>query len=113
VDILAYLLEHPDASAFDPDEWLDRIRGAVQTLDLIVFVPIEDSVRIRLASRDDADRRRAVHDRLCDLLLDGQLGIDVEVLTVRGDVQTRTDQIVARCSPATVGNAPRGGHRPA
>lgn len=98
VDILAYLLEHRDASGFDPDAWLEQIRDAVRTLDLIAFVPIEDSVRVGPASLEAAAHRRAVHDRLCDLLLDGALGGDVEVLTVRGDVQARTDQVIARAT---------------
>jgi hypothetical protein len=95
VDVLAYLLEHDDATAFDPDDWLDQIRDAVQTLDLVVFVPIEEADRIALAAHEDADQRRAVHDRLRDLLVDDALGSGVEVLTVRGDVRARTDQVMA------------------
>jgi hypothetical protein len=96
VDILAYLLEHDDASAFDADDWLDPIRAAVHTLDLIVFVPIEDADRIALAAHDDDAHRLAVHDRLRELLIDDGLGIDVEVLTVGGDVRARTDQVMAQ-----------------
>jgi predicted ATPase len=95
VDILAYLLEHDDADAFDPDDWRAQIRAAVDTLDLLVFVPIEDVDRIALARHDDADHRRAVHARLRDLLIDEALGIDVEVLTVGGDVRARVDQVMA------------------
>jgi hypothetical protein len=96
VDILAYLLEHRDASAFDPDAWLEQIRDAVQTLDLIVLVPIEDRVRFAPVLLERAEHRRAVHARLCDLLLDRALGADVEVVTVGGDVAARTEQDVAR-----------------
>jgi hypothetical protein len=99
VDVLAYLLERDDATGFDPDDWLDQIRNAVDTLDLIVFVPIEDIDRIALASHEDAAHRLAVHDRLRDLLIDQTLGVDVEVLTVRGDARARTDQIMARIAP--------------
>ena len=98
VDILAYLLVHRDASAFDLDARLEQIRDAVQTLDLIVFVPIEDSVRVGPTTLEEAAHRRAVHDRLCDLLLDRELGVDVEVVTVRGDVQARTEQVVERAT---------------
>jgi predicted ATPase len=96
VDILAYLLEHDDATAFDPDAWLAQIRDAVHTLDLVVLVPIEEPDRIALPPHEDADHRRAVHDRLHDLLVDDALGSDVEVLTVAGDVRARTDQIMAQ-----------------
>jgi hypothetical protein len=107
VDILAYLLEHEDATAFDPDDWLVPIRDALRTLDLLVFVPIEEADRIAFAPHEDAEHRRAVHDRLCELLLDGSLGVDVEVLTVGGDERARTDQIVARIArlqPRPVGS---------
>ncbi len=101
VDILAYLLEHDDADAFDLDDWLEPIRDAVHTLDLVVFVPIEEADRIALAPHEDAEQRRAVHDRLRDLLIDGALGADVEVLTVSGDVRARTEQIMARIAPGS------------
>jgi molybdopterin-guanine dinucleotide biosynthesis protein len=96
VDILAYLLEHDDATAFDVDGWLEQIKQAVETLDLVVFVPIEDVDRMTLAPHEDAELRRRVHDRLRELLIDEALGADVDVLTVTGDVRARTDQIVAR-----------------
>lgn len=96
VDIVAYLLEHDDASSFDPDDRLEQVREAVDGLDLIVFMPIEDADRIRLARHDDPRLRRAVHARLRDLLVDEALGASVEVLTVSGDVRTRTDQVMAR-----------------
>jgi AAA domain len=96
VDVLAYLLEHDDTTSFDPDDWLEQIRDAVHTLDLIVFVPIEEADRIALAPHEDVEHRRAVHDRLRDLLIDEALWGDVEVLTVGGDVRARTDQVMAR-----------------
>jgi hypothetical protein len=96
IDVLGYLLVHDDAARFDPDDWLERIREAMQTLDLIVFVPIEDTDRIALASHDDAEHRRAVHDKLRDLLVDDALGLDIEVLTVTGDPRARVDQVMAR-----------------
>jgi hypothetical protein len=96
VDVLAYLLEHEDATGFDPDDWIEQIRDAVNTLDLVVFVPIEDLDRVALAAHEDAAHRLAVHDRLRDLLIDETLGADVEVLTVGGDVRARTDQLMAQ-----------------
>lgn len=95
-DILAYLLAHDDADAFDPDDWLDRIREAVETLDLIVFVPIEPRDRIAVPPHEDRAYRSAVHDKLYALLVDGELGAEVEVLTVTGDVRARVEQVLAR-----------------
>src|SRR5689334_11251655 len=84
VDVLGYLLEHGDGQAFDAEEWLERIRDAVETLDLIVFVPIEDLDRIALAPHEDAELRRAVNDRLRELMVDQTLGVEVETLRVTG-----------------------------
>jgi thymidylate kinase len=96
VDVLAYLLEREDAQAFDAEVWLERIRDAVETLDLIVFVPIEEVDRIALAQHEDTEPRRAVHDRLRDLLIDQTLAVEVEVWTVTGDARARVEQVLAR-----------------
>src|SRR4051812_27758787 len=47
-DLFAYLLAHEDGGSFDAEEWLDRARQAMHTLDLVVFVPIEAPDRIAL-----------------------------------------------------------------
>jgi predicted ATPase len=95
-DLFAYLLVHEDASAFAADDWLARTREAMQTLDLVVFVPIEDRDRIALASHEDRAYRLAVHEKLHDLLVDDALGFEAEVIIVRGDVRERVDQVMAR-----------------
>src|SRR4029078_9158465 len=45
-DILAYLLSHEQADGFDLDAWLERVTGAMRTLDLVVLVPVESPDRI-------------------------------------------------------------------
>ena len=85
-DILAYL-STLDAEG---DADVERIRAAMQTLDLIVFVPIEE--RVPLPAHEDADHRRAVAEKLRELL--GELG--VEVISVAGNVRKRVDQVLAR-----------------
>jgi hypothetical protein len=67
----------------------------MQTLDLVVFVPIEDPDRIGLPRHEDRENRQAVNDRLRELL-DAELGTAAEVLEVRGDVGARVDQVMAR-----------------
>jgi predicted ATPase len=95
-DILAYLLAHDDAATFEPDEWLERAREAMQTLDLVVFVPIEEPDRIALPAHEDDAFRLAVHEKLHELLVDDTLGFGTDVLTVHGDVRARVDQVMAR-----------------
>lgn len=95
-DILAYLLAHDDAAAFEPDAWLERIRDAMHTLELVVFVPIEDRDRIVVPSHEDAAYRLAVHEKLHHLLIEDALGLEVDVLTVHGEIGARVEQVLAR-----------------
>ncbi|HEY8205898.1 MAG TPA: ATP-binding protein [Myxococcaceae bacterium] len=95
-DVFAYLLEHEDAGAFEPERWLDRAREAMRTLDLVVFVPIDEGSRIPVPAHEDRARRQAVHERLHDLLVEDVLGFEAEVLAVHGDVRSRIGQVMAR-----------------
>ncbi|MCP3144046.1 AAA family ATPase [Pyxidicoccus xibeiensis] len=94
VDFLGYLLAHPDAESFELEEWMDRVRSAVQRLDLIVFVPIEEPDRIRLPRSEDADMRSEVDARLKWLLLEDPYQLGVEVLTVEGRRPERVEQVL-------------------
>lgn len=98
-DILAYLLTHEDRDAFEPDDWMDRARDAMEMLDLVVFVPIEESDRIPLPPHEDLAHRRAVDEELHEILLDDRLGLGSEVLVVEGSVSERTAQVMARIDP--------------
>jgi predicted ATPase len=100
-DLLAYLLVHEDKAAFDPDEWLERTREAMNALDLVVFVPVEEPDRIALPAHEDREYRLAVNDKLRELLLDDVLGFEPEVLTVHGAVGVRIDQVMTRVSKGT------------
>jgi hypothetical protein len=87
LDMLAYIERHEDAESFDREEWLPRIREAVDTLDLIVYVPLEAH-----STRDDEAGRVAIDRSLGDLLEDW--GSDV--LEVRGDTAARVHAVLAR-----------------
>jgi hypothetical protein len=102
-DIVAYLLAHDDAAAFEIDDWLERTREAMQTLDLVVLVPIEDRDRIALPSHEDPAYRLAVHEKLLDLLVEDALGFEADVLTVHGDVSARVAQVMARIDDRRAG----------
>jgi hypothetical protein len=92
LDLVAYLTIDDDE--FDPEPLLPRIRTAMGTLDLVVYVPIEG--RVAVPSEEDADYRRAVDDKLRGLLVDDVLGLEMDILTVGGDLQSRIAQVVAR-----------------
>ncbi|PZR12064.1 MAG: hypothetical protein DI536_15895 [Archangium gephyra] len=85
-DLVAYL-----SDSFDDDAWLERVRAAMQSLELVVFVPIEARVKLR----SDA-LREEVDERLRSMLLDDSLGFGVEVVEVQGDVDARVRQVMSR-----------------
>jgi len=94
-DILGYLLVHTDVDAFDLDAWLPRIRTAMGTLDLIVFLPIEVPDRIVLPLSQDAAYRQRVDEKLKEIFLDNSFGFDADVLEVTGNPRTRVDRTLA------------------
>jgi predicted ATPase len=94
-DLLAYLLTHPEAEAFDLEEWLPRAQAAMDTLDLIVFLPVEERDRITLSSSEDTELRRQVDEKLQEILLENPFDFDVEVLEVTGALDTRVQQVMA------------------
>ena len=93
-DLLAYLLAHTDADAFDPDRWLPRIRAAMGKLDLVVFLPVEGRDRISLPSSEDAAFRRQVDAELRDILLEDSYGFDVDVIEVTGAQDERVRRVL-------------------
>ncbi|HEY0783461.1 MAG TPA: AAA family ATPase [Thermoanaerobaculia bacterium] len=97
VDFLAYLAVHEDAADFDLDAWLPRVRDAVATLDLTVFVPIEERDRIGFAEADDdGAMRAAVDEKLRELLLDDPLELGLGVVEVAGDPERRARTVLRR-----------------
>ena len=93
-DLLGYLLSHRDAGLFNPGKWLARARAAIKTLDLIVFVPIEERDRIALPWSMDADFRAQVNETLREILLENSLDFDVEVLQVKGSPRERARRVM-------------------
>jgi hypothetical protein len=94
-DIFAYLETHEDSDEFDAADWLERVRDAMESLDLVVFVPVEGRDRIAVAEPEERRLRRAVHERLEEMLIE-KLSWDVDVVRVEGDVAARVSQVMAR-----------------
>jgi predicted ATPase len=95
-DVLAYLRAHQDGAGFDADEWLERVTQAMRTLDLIVFVPVEEPDRIPVPAHEDREVRMAVHDAIEEMLLEQGYAFEVEVLRVQGDLPGRAQQVLHR-----------------
>ncbi len=93
-DLVAYLLTHSEAETFDLRRWLPRIRKAMATLDLIVFLPVEERDRIALPSSEDAELRTLVDEKLREILLENPFGFDVDVLEVTGAPRERAQRVL-------------------
>jgi hypothetical protein len=85
----------PDTKRIDVDHWLPRIRRAMERLDLIIFVPVEDPDRIVIAASENAYLRRRVDEELREILLDDRWGLPMEILEVTGTVRERVRRVLA------------------
>jgi len=95
VDFLGYLLSHTGVEAFDLGDWLPRVRTAIQKLDLVVFLSIEDPDRIVLPLSQDAEYRQRVDEILKEIILENPYGFDMDVLEVAGSLQKRVNRVLA------------------
>jgi predicted ATPase len=93
-DILGYLLVHANVDAFDLDAWMPRVRTAMSTLDLIVFLPIEVPDRIGLPLSQDTAYRQLVDDKLKEIIVEDSFGFEIAVLEVAGNIRTRMDRVI-------------------
>lgn len=96
VDLLAYLISHPDSDRYDVKPWLPRVKEAMQRLDLVVLVPIETPDRLRVLDPEDADLRQRVDEELRDILLGDRWDLGVEAMEVTGSVRVRARQVLER-----------------
>jgi len=97
VDFLAYISVHEDEDAFELEVWLPRVRAAIQTLDLIVLVPIEARDRIEFSPSDDGENSRAIVDeKLKEIWLEDSLDLGMEVLVVEGEPERRARTVLQR-----------------
>lgn len=96
IDALGYVLAHEDAESFELEEFIDAIRTGMQSLDLVVFVPIEAPDRIAVPAHEDRSYRARVHKKLERLLLDDAYDLGVDALVVEGDLRSRRDLVLKR-----------------
>jgi predicted ATPase len=96
IDFLGYLLTHEEADSFDLEEWLPRVRSSIRTLDLLVFVAVEEPDRIKLPRHEDPIMRTEVDEKLTWILLDDPFDLGTEVLPVQGRREARVGQVLRR-----------------
>ena len=93
LDFLSYALTIEDNEELDTDDWIRWMKGAVEKLDLIVFVPIEN--RIPVPKSEDLEWRANVDEQLYEMLINNSLGLleNVEVLEVVGTLKKRLSSV--------------------
>lgn len=103
LDYLAYALAIAETSSLeeriDVEDLVQMMEEAIQHLDLIVFVPIEN--RIPVPASEDLKLRMNVNENLQEMLLEDSLGIldKIEVLEVTGSLEKRVKMIMSKLSP--------------
>ena len=91
-DYLAYLVALSRPSPDSLVAMLRDVRDALRTLDLMVYVPIEQPDRIP-GSGDLGRLRRRVDALLREMLIDDEWGFAVPALEVRGTPEQRSRQV--------------------
>ncbi len=86
-DFLAYAAAREHANEFDFEEWLPRVRVALETLDLVIYVPLD---------RPAKGFRGRVDERLREILVDDIHGFGVRVVEVKGTPEERTRAVLAQ-----------------
>ena len=97
-DMLAYLISHWDSDGFDLEVWLPRVRSAMQRLDLVVFVPVEDPDRVIVSDPEESELRRRVDEELRDIVIEDRWDFGVEAIEVTGNSRERARQVLAHVS---------------
>ena len=101
LDFLAYALVMIKKSSFedylDREGWVEMMEEALECLDLIVFIPIED--RIPVPASEDLKLRMKVDEKLQEILLEDSLGLldKIEVMEVMGSLEERVKTVKSRC----------------
>jgi len=94
-DILAYLIAHDESERFDVNRWIPMVRKAMQLIDLVIFVPIEDPDRVPVTESAHRGLRRRVDEGLRDIVLEDQWNFGVPAIEVTGPPDERARQVLA------------------
>jgi len=99
-DMLAYLKTHTDFEIFDLKTWLIKIQDAMQQLDLLVFVPVEEPDLITCPESENTGLRSRVDEELHDIILGNVWDFNLQVLEVNGTLSERLHQVLAHVTSA-------------
>ena len=95
-DYLGYLVAAPGPLSVVLDRWFERASTAMRTLDLVVFVPVEDPDRIDPSTIEHRRLRRRADDALREIVVEDTWGFMPAVIEVTGTIDERVKQVLGR-----------------
>lgn len=95
LDFLAYA-QAIGNGAIDVEEWVQKMEDALEQLDLIVYVPIENQIPV--SRSEDLELRGRVDELLHEILLEDSLGLleEIEVIVAMGSLENRAQKVKER-----------------
>jgi AAA domain len=94
LDFLAYINVHEDFSFFDINNWDENISEAMEQIDLVVLVPIENPDLIICPHSAYPELRQRVNLELQNLVYEFERSSDIKILEVNGTIKNRSSQIL-------------------
>jgi predicted ATPase len=98
-DYLGYLVASPGPLSEVLERWFERAAAAMSTLDLVVFVPVEDPDRIDPSAIEHRRLRRRADDALREIVVEDTWGFIPAVIEVTGSAEERVKQVLDRFAP--------------
>jgi predicted ATPase len=95
-DYLGYLVASPGPLSEVLDRWFERVADAMRTLDLVIFVPIEDPERIDPSAFERRRLRRRADVALREIVVEDTWGFIPAVIEVAGTTEERVKQVLDR-----------------
>lgn len=95
-DYLGYLVASPGPLSDVLARWFERAAAAMSTLDLVVFVPVEDPDRIAPSAVEHRRLRRRADDALREIVVEDTWGFIPDAIEVSGTTDERVNQVLAR-----------------
>lgn len=90
VDFLAYMLSIDDRAP-RADEWISTVRTALERIDLLVYLPLDERSPIHVPDDEDPVLREEVDHRLREILFGDEF--DIWLIEARGSVADRLHAI--------------------
>lgn len=95
LDFLSYIESHRDSKFFDIEDLEEKIDEAMDRLDLVVFVPVENPDIIDSSQSEYPELRDEVDSGIRNLIYDYELKSGFKAIEVSGDINSRLNRILA------------------